>query len=223
MEAPGELMRVASYRSDVTALGPGRRFGLWLQGCDLACAGCLAHETWDPSGGSDLQVEELVVLTQDPECDGVTISGGEPLNQPDQLRLYLTRARGLMPELDVLVYTGYSAEDVEGRAPWLFHLADAIVCGPFRVDLAADEHWRGSSNQTVVFGERQQSARLRHWIEDPTPSHHLQIGLSGNELRIVGIPRRGDLDGLAARLKERGFELRDAGWLRSTASPGSRR
>ena len=30
----------------VTALGPGRRLGVWVQGCSIGCAGCLAHDTW---------------------------------------------------------------------------------------------------------------------------------------------------------------------------------
>ena len=30
----------------VTTLGPGRRIGLWLQGCTLACPGCVSRDTW---------------------------------------------------------------------------------------------------------------------------------------------------------------------------------
>ncbi|HSV19446.1 MAG TPA: 4Fe-4S cluster-binding domain-containing protein, partial [Casimicrobiaceae bacterium] len=35
----------------VTVLGPGKRIGLWLQGCSIHCPGCVSQDTWsaDPS------------------------------------------------------------------------------------------------------------------------------------------------------------------------------
>jgi anaerobic ribonucleoside-triphosphate reductase activating protein len=34
----------------VTALGPGRRIGIWLQGCLIRCPGCMSLDTWAPAG-----------------------------------------------------------------------------------------------------------------------------------------------------------------------------
>ncbi len=31
----------------VTVLGPGRRIGIWLQGCSIGCAGCISQDTWE--------------------------------------------------------------------------------------------------------------------------------------------------------------------------------
>lgn len=31
----------------VTTLGPGRRIGVWFQGCSIRCAGCISRDTWE--------------------------------------------------------------------------------------------------------------------------------------------------------------------------------
>src|SRR3546814_9784731 len=47
------LMRIAVSRLHfpVTALGPGRRIGLWLQGCSIRCPGCISVDTWAHDAG----------------------------------------------------------------------------------------------------------------------------------------------------------------------------
>src|ERR1044071_7362148 len=69
----------------VTVLGPGRRIGLWLQGCTIGCRGCGSKDTWPRDPSKTIAVGALVDCgrraTTDP-LDGVTISGGEPFQQP---------------------------------------------------------------------------------------------------------------------------------------------
>ena len=36
----------------VTALGPGRRVGIWLQGCSIRCPGCMSLDTWAPAAAT---------------------------------------------------------------------------------------------------------------------------------------------------------------------------
>ena len=35
----------------VTVLGPGRRIGIWLQGCSIHCKGCVSQDTWAADPG----------------------------------------------------------------------------------------------------------------------------------------------------------------------------
>ena len=74
----------------VTALGPGRRIGLWVQGCSIRCAGCISLDTWAPGKGSTTvaAVAEVIMRWID-EADGLTISGGEPLDQADAIRRHV--------------------------------------------------------------------------------------------------------------------------------------
>ena len=46
MDQPPGLIRLNKAHYPVTALGPGRRIGLWLQGCALACPGCISQDSW---------------------------------------------------------------------------------------------------------------------------------------------------------------------------------
>ena len=75
---------VSRLHFPVTTLGPGRRVGLWLQGCSIRCPGCISLDTWDPRVGlvpiADL-LERIDQLAW--EADGLTVSGGEPFDPGD--------------------------------------------------------------------------------------------------------------------------------------------
>ncbi len=76
--------------------GPGLRYVVFMQGCSLRCRYCHNPDSWDVNGGSRMSVEELVddiLLYRSfiTNGGGVTISGGEPLKQPEFV-LALVRA-----------------------------------------------------------------------------------------------------------------------------------
>ena len=95
----------------VTTLGPGRRLGIWVQGCKKKCPGCLSPEM-QPCVGPLLTVESIVQnIPADIRPDGLTISGGEPFDQPagvaELIRWFTDRYTS-----DVLVYTGYTLAEL---------------------------------------------------------------------------------------------------------------
>lgn len=204
----------------VTALGPGRRIGIWTQGCDLACPGCLAHDTWDVGGGRELEVDQLLgdIEERGMECSGVSVSGGEPFSQAAALRELLSSLRDSYPEFDVLVYTGHDESTVLSAHQWVVDLADGMICGPYDPRQAVGEHWRGSANQTLWSGPRQQAERIRLWTVEGAQSHHLQIGSSPQGAWIIGIPRPGDLASLSGRIqRQSAVKVTAAGWRRRSA------
>lgn len=80
--------RVSSVQSMGAVDGPGLRYVVFLQGCPLRCAYCHNPETWDLTGGTPYTAEDLckTILRYRPyfgENGGVTVSGGEPLLQPE--------------------------------------------------------------------------------------------------------------------------------------------
>ena len=86
----------------VTTLGPGRRIGIWFQGCSIHCPGCISMDTWAPSRGITTIDEVVSAIAQwIPTADGITISGGEPFDQPIAL-LELLRGLRSLTEADVL-------------------------------------------------------------------------------------------------------------------------
>ena len=68
--------------------GPGIRTTVFLKGCPLRCVYCHNPDTWLTEGGTPTDVDELVrkALRFRPywkNGGGVTVTGGEPLFNPD--------------------------------------------------------------------------------------------------------------------------------------------
>ncbi len=79
--------RIHSVESFGTLDGPGVRYIVFLQGCPLRCRYCHNPDTWETAGGHEISVEALtreIVSCRNFICSGgVTLSGGEPLMQPE--------------------------------------------------------------------------------------------------------------------------------------------
>ena len=83
--------KIHSIDSFGTVDGPGIRFLIFLQGCSLRCKFCHNRDTWDTTGGKIKSVDEIInKIVRYKEYisqggGGVTVSGGEPLLQPQFL------------------------------------------------------------------------------------------------------------------------------------------
>lgn len=93
--------------------GPGDRAVVWVQGCTLKCAGC-----WNPDthAFSTERVESIVSLAEwvcRHAKDGVTFSGGEPLQQMADLWLVIYLIRAWRPELSIGMFTGYTEQELD--------------------------------------------------------------------------------------------------------------
>ncbi len=80
--------RVHSFQSLGTLDGPGIRFVVFLQGCNLRCGCCHNPDTWDVAGGEEYSAEEVIAKAVRfkeyfKDDGGITLSGGEPLLQSD--------------------------------------------------------------------------------------------------------------------------------------------
>ncbi len=80
--------RIHSVETFGTVDGPGIRLVVFVQGCPLRCAFCHNPDTWEFSGGEQMTVDEILALYTRNESyykngGGITLSGGEPLSQPE--------------------------------------------------------------------------------------------------------------------------------------------
>ncbi len=78
--------RVHSIQSLGTVDGPGVRYVVFMQGCNLRCGCCHNPDTWELSGGTEYNAKELADKAQRfssyfGKDGGITVSGGEPLLQ----------------------------------------------------------------------------------------------------------------------------------------------
>lgn len=214
------LIRFNKIHVPVTALGPGRRIGLWLQGCSLHCHGCLSKDTWSHDEGTEADVDGLVstictLLEHDPELIGLTISGGEPFEQAPALTGLIRGLRfatvGRAPAIDILCYSGLHAGVLRERHPDVLDLLDALVPEPFVESRAPGLQWRGSTNQPVML--LTDLARERYvGVDDPTGSRPFQVMVDDDGVWMIGVPGPGDLERLTASLSVAGYDLEDVSW-----------
>lgn len=89
--------------------GPGVRTVLFLQGCDIRCAGCQNSSAWEMKDGIQTDTEDLASLLVK-ECANkkLTISGGEPLMQADAVYELICK----LENFDICLYTGHEKENV---------------------------------------------------------------------------------------------------------------
>ena len=177
----------------VTTLGPGRRIGVWFQGCSIRCAGCISRDTWE-TGEGEVEVAEVIAELGRfaGEADGLTVSGGEPFDQPQALTLILAAWRQ-MSKRPVLVFTGRERAEVDEWLAANSGLVDALVTGPFRSDLPQTMALRGSDNQELhILSPAGEASRA---FERPATSADRRLDVMFDEeghAWFAGIPARGD-------------------------------
>jgi anaerobic ribonucleoside-triphosphate reductase activating protein len=96
--------------------GPGLRTVVFLQGCNLGCRGC-----WNPRShrfeGPEVTVGTVVktILRADAEfgLDGVTFSGGEPMQQADSLSALIRTLKSRVPEFSFGMFSGYTERELD--------------------------------------------------------------------------------------------------------------
>lgn len=207
-------LRVSRVHFPVTVLGPGRRLGIWVQGCSIKCHGCVSRDTWDRNGGQLIDVNELVQdcrrITAG-QIDGVTITGGEPFEQPDALAALLDALEGwrTAKRFDVLCYSGFPLKQLEREHATLFARLDALIPEPFVEERPIPGAWRGSDNQPLIAPSKLGRERYSTF---PIKAPSIQVVVTDNPIWFIGIPRRGDMDRLQVLVKQYGLELEDASW-----------
>ena len=145
-------MRIAGIVNDSIVDGPGLRLAIFAQGCPHHCPGCHNPESHDFAGGSDMDTEKIIArMDANPLLDGITLTGGEPFEQPEACRILAdaAHARGL----NVWAYSGYTFEQLcavpEKRR--LLEACDVLVDGSFLLaERSLDLRFRGSKNQRVL-------------------------------------------------------------------------
>lgn len=149
-----DLLRIHDFLPASRANGPGWRAVVWVQGCTLNCPGCFNLETHDPEGGERMPVAALFrrIAALVEGIEGLSISGGEPFQQPRSLLCLLRRVRQ-ETNLSVLVFTGYTLGEIRGMPevePLLAYI-DVLVAGRYDVTqhLSDSLGLRSSANQTV--------------------------------------------------------------------------
>lgn len=120
--------KIHSFQSLGTVDGPGIRFVVFFQGCNLRCGCCHNPDTWEFGVGKEMTAEQIVARAERfkeyfGHDGGITLSGGEPLCQAefalDVLRL--AKERGLNTCIDT------SGDVLNSKVKELLHYVDRVL------------------------------------------------------------------------------------------------
>ncbi len=211
MPVPSDTLRLFRHHAPVTVLGPYRRAAIWVQGCPWACKGCIVPESWEERGGEAVAIADLVawVLAQ-PEIEGITLSGGEPMQQAESLIVLIDRVRQVK-DLGVVCYTGDRLERLQTQGTdaqrQLLDRIDLLIDGPYAEPLHGDLLWRGSKNQRLL----PLSDRYGDVLATlPDRSAGLEFALDADgAIALTGVPNRPHFrETFEASMAARGIVLR---------------
>ncbi|MFM7667068.1 MAG: 4Fe-4S single cluster domain-containing protein [Bacteroidota bacterium] len=186
-------------------LGEGKRIGIWVQGCTLACDGCINEMIWTKKKGKAVAIYDLYqyIDSISEDFDGITISGGEPFQQYEQLIAfsYLIKTR---TKLNIHCFTGYEIKELEDLFPDKLFLQyiDSLVDGRYLKELHSNNNLVGSSNQKtyrIKNGKAKLSTRqkgINKWS--------LSVTKDGT-IYMAGIPKEKEIETIENRLSNVGF------------------
>ena len=152
-------LHISSITSPDVNNGIGFRVTVWISGCNHKCLGC--QNQWLQNykqGKSLLEVRQLIMdILDDPNIDGITFSGGDPLYQNsialEQLAKLLEDIKEQFPNKNIWVYTGFKYENLIYKDIYknILKYIDVLVDGKYDESLRdITLPYRGSSNQRVI-------------------------------------------------------------------------
>lgn len=180
------IARVHATEPRSRANGPGARFVVWMQGCTLGCPGCFNPTTHEAGGGREVPVAELAAelaaAHRTHGIEGLSLSGGEPLQQPAAAAALLDAARAL--GLSTLAFSGYTLEEIRALpgGPEVLARLDVLIDGRYVAGDRLATGLRGSANQRIQL----LTPRYRLADVEATPVAEIRIGPTGDVI-LTGV------------------------------------
>jgi len=154
-----------------------------MSGCPFRCEGCIVKELQNENVGKEYKdfYKEIEPFLEN--IDGITLSGGEPLFQANELLNFLNK---LPKNLDKMLFTGYYKNELDEVQLKCFNKFDLVVEGRFEREKQGNFLYRGSSNQ--IFSSP--TGKYLDILEKLyiLPSAGIEVVVKDNEFVFYGIP-----------------------------------
>ena len=193
-------LRVHALLEASAANGPGERVVIWLQGCTLDCPGCWNPATHERAGGFERSVEDILAwlkaVRSRAGVAGLTISGGEPMEQAAGLLELLVGVRRRVHSFSIGLFSGYSEGELERgryrcfpdatafekRGLWrsIRRTLDFAVLGRYNARAPSSDPLATSKNQRLrLYSDRYSPADFKPQLVEATIDPHGLTQLSG--------------------------------------------
>lgn len=166
-------MQIARVIYPVKTLGPGERLVIWTVGCSKKCENCISKELWEKEENKELDISafftSLLKTIEGKVIDGITISGGDPLEQKDELLKLLPKLKGISD--DILLYTGYTHKEItdnldNNELKLLKENVSVLIEGRYINELNDNQCvLRGSTNQKILFFNQEIEDKYKTYID----------------------------------------------------------
>lgn len=200
-------MYVARILYPVKVLGPGDRIAIWMVGCKHGCKGCSNPELWEVQDKYQISMESIMELIKQIEkehiIDGFTITGGDPFEQPAELKELLLQLREISS--DILVYTGYEYKDIKERYNDILSIISVLIDGKYEEDKNHTSCLIGSDNQQIYY----LNTELKYVYEEymSKTKNQIQNFTSSDGIISVGIHRPNYQKELEDAVAKKGLEV----------------
>jgi len=162
--------------------GPGKRFVLWTQGCSKACKNCYNPETWKFEG-EEMSPEKILELIKNFEVDGITLTGGDPLEQEDILILLEMLYKLNLPK-GIILFSGYTFDEINNCSlRECFNFIDVLIDGRFEKEQKISSSLRGSENQNILYFSSKVSS------EELNIDHEVEVLERSGSFSLTGFPK----------------------------------
>ena len=200
------MIRYTMKQDACEVLGPFRRAVLWVQGCCFSCEGCIARSMHEGEGipASPEHLADWVL--QDEGIEGITISGGEPMLQAEELAEMIALIREKQ-DLGVICYTGFTWEELEDQRKEnagidrFLREIDLLIDGPYIASLDEGKPYIGSVNQRLIPLTDRYRTEIETYYQQ-AKGRKVELHVDGNMISIVGVPNAKQAEAWR-RLRER--------------------
>ena len=159
-------MNITQIRAHDVANGPGIRVTIFVAGCTHRCPGCFNSQYFSFDAGevaTDQTIDHIIHLAKKDYISGLTVLGGEPLQQVyDKTLVTLLHRFKQETGKSVWLFSGYTFEEAIQRKERreILTYCDVLVDGRF--DLTQKDvrlRFRGSKNQRIIDVQRSLNQR----------------------------------------------------------------
>ena len=162
--------------------GPGNRFVLWTQGCSKGCVNCFNPLTWNTNNNLLLSPLEILNTIENFEVDGITLTGGDPLEQSDILELLKLLYNLNLPK-GIILFTGYNIDEINKTSLRdCLNYIDVLIDGRYEDNLRISSGLKGSSNQNIFYF----SSKIKE--DELLFDHEVEININNKEIYLTGFP-----------------------------------
>ncbi|WP_285755911.1 4Fe-4S single cluster domain-containing protein [Parageobacillus sp. G301] len=191
-------------------MGFGKRIGIWTIGCPHACLNCSNPELWEENRDKDLPMSIIFQMLRSihQPIDGVTITGGEPFQQVDELAELVSFIHEEITD-DILIYSGYTLRQLKSwkneNVNRILNTISVLIDGKYIEEKNDNKPLRGSANQKVHILNEKYRERYELLLKG---KRSVQTVFFHDNVIAIGIPMKHTKQRLAEQLSHYGVQIK---------------